>query len=81
MFPSHPFKIFPDDAPQEPVMPKRRRPENQAAVGHTHEEAGHEQPPTYLYERAYAALTELTTPQAIRPPRQSGGKSGNVLQW
>lgn len=80
MFPSHPFKIFPDDEvvlPREPVPTKRRRPENEVAMV-THE-AGHEHTLAYMYERAYA-LNELATPHTNIPQQdgESGGEGGGI---
>ena len=62
MFPSHPFKIFPDEeaAPSEPVPPKRRRSDDEVAM--VSREAGRERPLAYLYERAFA-LVNSTPPQ------------------
>ena len=74
MFPSHPFKIFPDDEvvlPREPVPTKRRRPENEVAM------VTHEHTLAYMYERAYT-LSEMATPHTNIPQQdgESGGGGG-----
>ena len=79
MFPSHPFKIFPDEevVPRESsVPPKRRRSDDEVAM--VTREAGQQRLLAYLYEKAYA-LGDSTAPPQVNRARQDG-RSGDWQQ-